>query len=189
MKTTTKQAEEVRLIAPEKVHVSAQNTRQPVLKDVKASGLLDSMRAQGQLTPGLGRPHPKKKGEVELAAGACRLIACRELGCDFRVIVREMTDAELSVIALAGKLEQERNVWKHEAETVRKQLDSEHENAIDWFIAYQELKTAVADTLEENRHLADGDQCTLKKLKDAYAKANSAGHGLDSENKSSHERA
>ena len=86
------------------------------------------------------------------------------------------------MIALAGKLEQERNVWKHEAEVVRKQLESEHETAISLFIEFHELKNAVAETLEENCHLADGDQCTLKKLKDAYAKAKNAGHGLDSEN-------
>jgi hypothetical protein len=83
------------------------------------------------------------------------------------------------MIALAGKLEQERNVWKHEAEIVRKQLESEHETAISLFIEFYQLKNAVAETLEENRHLADGDQCTLKKLKDAYAKA---GTSLDSEN-------
>jgi hypothetical protein len=83
------------------------------------------------------------------------------------------------MIALAGKLEQERNVWKHEAEVVRKQLESEHETAISLFIEFYELKNAIAETLEENRHLADGDQCTLKKLKDAYAKA---GASLDSEN-------
>lgn len=83
------------------------------------------------------------------------------------------------MLAFAGKMEQERNVWKHEAEIVRKQLESEHETAISLFIEFHELKNAVAETLEENRHLADGDQCTLKKLKDAYAKA---GASLDSEN-------
>ncbi len=89
------------------------------------------------------------------------------------------------MIALAGKLEQERNVWKHNAGVVAAELEAEREKALDWFIAYQELKTAVADTLEENRHLADGDQCTLKKLKDAYAKAKRAESSLDSENESS----
>lgn len=79
----------------------------------------------------------------------------------------------------AKRLEQERNLWMHEAEIVRKQLESEHETAITLFIEFHELKNAVAETLEENRHLADGDQCTLKKLKDAYAKA---GASLDSEN-------
>lgn len=85
-------------------------------------------------------------------------------------------------IALCGKMEQERNVWKHNAGVVAAELEAEREKALDWFIAYQELKGAVAETLEENRHLADGDQCTLKKLKDAYAKAKSAEASLDSEN-------
>lgn len=89
------------------------------------------------------------------------------------------------MIALVCKLEQERNVWKHEADVVRKQLESEHETAIDWFIAYQTLKQAVAETLQDCCHLADGEQCTLKKLKDAYAKAKSAEAGLDSENEKS----
>jgi len=84
------------------------------------------------------------------------------------------------MLALAGKLEQERNVWKHETGIIREELEATRKEAIDLFIAYHELKNAVAETLEENRHLADGDQCTLKKLKDAYAKA---GTSLDSENK------
>lgn len=29
------------------------------------------------------------------------------------------------------------------------------------------LKKAIRQTLEENRHLADGENCTLKRLKDA----------------------
>ncbi|MEI6676827.1 MAG: ParB/RepB/Spo0J family partition protein, partial [Verrucomicrobiota bacterium] len=97
--------EEVLAIAPGKVHVSEHNTRQPGLKDVQASGLLESMRTQGQLTPGLGRPHPSKKGEIELAAGACRLTACIELGVSFRVIVREMTDEELIDAILTENLQ------------------------------------------------------------------------------------
>jgi hypothetical protein len=56
--------------------------------------------------------------------------------------------------------------------------DAELETAIDIFIAFHELKAAVAETLKQNCHLADGDQCTLKLLKDAYAKANQ-GIGFD----------
>lgn len=80
------------------------------------------------------------------------------------------------MLALAGKLEMDRNVWKHQAEVASAEREAENQKAIDWFIMYQELKTAVADTLEENRHLADGDDCTLKRLKDAYAKAKAAEH-------------
>jgi len=71
---------------------------------------------------------------------------------------------------------------RDEVNTLRTELESEQEKALVWFIAYQELKTAVADTLMENRHLADGSQCTLKKLKDAYAKAKSAEASLDPQN-------
>ena len=86
------------------------------------------------------------------------------------------------MIVLAGKMEQERNVWKHSAGVVAAELEAEREKALEWFIEFHALKNAVDETLEENRHLADGDNCTLKKLKDAYAKAKNAGHGLDSEN-------
>ena len=34
-----------------------------------------------------------------------------------------------------------------------------------------DLMAAIRQTLEENKHLADGDDCTLKVLKDAFAKA------------------
>lgn len=70
---------------------------------------------------------------------------------------------------------------RDEIDLLRKEFASEQEKAIGWFIEFHALKNAVDETLEENRHLADGDNCTLKKLKDAYAKAKNAGHGLDSE--------
>jgi hypothetical protein len=78
-------------------------------------------------------------------------------------------------IAVMGRM-------RDEIDLLRKELASEQEKALDWFIEFHALKNAVDETLEENRHLADGDNCTLKKLKDAYAKAKNAGHGLDSEN-------
>ena len=39
------------------------------------------------------------------------------------------------------------------------------ESAKDCFDAYDALREAVEKTLEENRHLADGDDCTLIRLK------------------------
>lgn len=78
-------------------------------------------------------------------------------------------------IAVMGRM-------RDEIDLLRKELASEQEKALEWFIEFHALKNAVDETLEENRHLADGDNCTLKKLKDAYAKAKNAGHGLDSEN-------
>ena len=32
---------------------------------------------------------------------------------------------------------------------------------------YSDLRKAVIETIQENKHLADGDNCTLKRLKDA----------------------
>lgn len=78
-------------------------------------------------------------------------------------------------IAVMGRM-------RDEIDLLRKELASEQEKALEWFSEFHVLKNAVDETLEENRHLADGDNCTLKKLKDAYAKAKNAGHGLDSEN-------
>jgi len=72
------------------------------------------------------------------------------------------------MLAFAGKMEMERNVWKHNAEVVAAELKSEHLKALDWFLAHGLLQHAVTKTLEENPHLADGDQCALKKLKASY---------------------
>jgi hypothetical protein len=75
-------------------------------------------------------------------------------------------------------IERERNdlrkklaVWEYENRSIRVELESQQERLIDWFIVAQELKTVVADCLEENKHLTDGDQCTLKGLRDGYEKA------------------
>lgn len=75
----------------------------------------------------------------------------------------------------------ETEVWKYNAGVVAAELEAEHDKVVDWFLAYQELSNAVYDTLEENRHLADGDNCTLKKLKDAFF-ARKTLPSLDSEN-------
>ena len=41
---------------------------------------------------------------------------------------------------LAQDMERELAVWKHEADTLRKQLEAEHETAISLFIELHELK-------------------------------------------------
>jgi hypothetical protein len=98
-----------------------------------------------------------------------------------KILTRDDTEHDVEYVTLA-EAAKEIAAWEHEAKILRDELKSEHEKAIDWFIAYQELKHAVGQTLEEKSHLADGDQCTLKKLKDAYAKAKSAETRWDSEN-------
>ncbi len=98
-------AETVELWDTEKVLVSDKNTRQPTPKDV--AELVDSICNSGQLTPGLARPHPTKKGHLELAAGARRRTACHVLGQKFRVIVRDMSDDELLDAILTENLQRE----------------------------------------------------------------------------------
>ena len=98
-------AEKVILAKCESVHVSEQNTRQPTLKQVTASGLLESIQNQGQITPALARPHPTIKDAYELAAGACRHTACTALKTRLKLIVREMDDGELLDAILTENLQ------------------------------------------------------------------------------------
>lgn len=114
--------EKITIVSPDLVHVSVHNTRQPTQKEVKASGLLDSIEHQGQLTPGIGRPHPEKKGHIELAAGACRLVCCQTLARDYRVIVREMTDTELLDVILTENLQRTDPDPEAEAELIQLRL-------------------------------------------------------------------
>ena len=86
-----------------------------------------------------------------------------------KILTRDDTEHDVEYVTLA-EAAKEIAVWEHEAKILRDKLKAAHENAIDWFTSYQELKLAVGQTLEENRHLADGDICTLKVLRDAYTK-------------------
>jgi ParB family chromosome partitioning protein len=73
-KDTTAAVEAVELWDTGLVLVSEKNTRQPTPKEVKE--LVESIRATGQITPAIARPHPTKEGHLELAAGARRRTAC-----------------------------------------------------------------------------------------------------------------
>lgn len=55
--------------------------------------------------------------------------------------------------ALCGKFKQERDDAKQSLGFAIEEINA--------------LKTAIQETLEENRHLADGNDCTLRKLKTA----------------------
>ena len=72
------------------------------------------------------------------------------------------------MVAFAGKMEQERNVWKHEAKVAADEVEAAHQSAIDWFIEFHELKLAVSDALRHFERI----ECTgLQKLKEAVDKA------------------
>ena len=75
------------------------------------------------------------------------------------------TDAEHAQFAMGGftldfcrKLERERD-------EAREQLSAAKHFLEKYIAERDEARIAIISTLEENRHLADGDNCTLAKLK------------------------
>lgn len=61
------------------------------------TGLLASIREQGQQVPILVRPHPTHSGKYQVAFGHRRLRALTQLGLSVKAVVRELTDAQLVV--------------------------------------------------------------------------------------------
>jgi len=59
--------------------------------------LVEAIRENGQHIPILVRPHPEKDGHYQVAFGHRRLRAVKELGCQIRAIVRNLTDEELVI--------------------------------------------------------------------------------------------
>jgi uncharacterized coiled-coil DUF342 family protein len=55
--------------------------------------------------------------------------------------------------------------FKKERDEAREQENIHHDNFLFAQREAFELREAIIATLEENRHLADGDDCTLAKLK------------------------
>jgi len=53
---------------------------------------------------------------------------------------RDITVAIYAICDHAERLEREVAVWKHSAKILEEELKSEHEKAIEWFIAAQEAK-------------------------------------------------
>ncbi len=61
------------------------------------SGLLASIKDQGQQVPILVRPHPDQPGRYQVAFGHRRLRVVAELGLPIKAIVRELSDEQLVV--------------------------------------------------------------------------------------------
>jgi ParB/RepB/Spo0J family partition protein len=84
---------ELRRIPLTELHESPHNPRSR-FDPTELKEMADSLRASGQLTPLLVRPHPNGQGGYELAAGACRLRAA--VLAEFThldAVVRELDDA------------------------------------------------------------------------------------------------
>ncbi|GAA5483949.1 ParB/RepB/Spo0J family partition protein [Haloferula sargassicola] len=97
--------EKVVKLDPKLVHISKLNTRQPKKADV--AELMASIRAAGQITPAIVRPHPTKPGHFELAAGARRKVACGALGITLDAIIREIPDEDFEDFILTENLQRE----------------------------------------------------------------------------------
>lgn len=61
------------------------------------SGLVSSIKEQGQQVPILVRPHPDKPGLYQVAFGHRRLRAVRETGLPVKAVVRDLTDEQLVI--------------------------------------------------------------------------------------------
>jgi len=61
------------------------------------TGLVASIREQGQQVPILVRPHPDQPGRYQVAFGHRRLRAVLDLGLPVKAVVRELTDEQLVV--------------------------------------------------------------------------------------------
>ncbi|WP_234053757.1 MULTISPECIES: plasmid partitioning protein RepB [unclassified Xanthobacter] len=57
----------------------------------------EGIRANGQQTPILLRPHPDRPGHYQIAYGHRRERACRELGRPVKAVIQDMSDAQLVI--------------------------------------------------------------------------------------------
>jgi ParB family transcriptional regulator, chromosome partitioning protein len=57
----------------------------------------ETIRAHGQNTPILVRPHPDQSGRYQVAYGHRRLKACRDIGVPVRAVVRSLSDEEMVI--------------------------------------------------------------------------------------------
>lgn len=71
--------------------------------------------------------------------------------------------------SIASKLERERDEAREEIEEEKRFHHRTHAELIQTQGRLMDMTQAIILTLEENRHLADGDDCTLAKLKSAVS--------------------
>jgi hypothetical protein len=83
---------------------------------------------------------------------------------------------EYAIIKHAQTLERELLKAQAERDEAREDLEEEkrfhhrtHAELIQTQCRLMDMTQAIILTLEENRHLADGDDCTLAKLKSAFS--------------------
>jgi len=80
-------------------------------------------------------------------------------------IVRNAATADHPMTRLAATLTVKCEKLERERDEAREQCNIYHDHFLFAQRESFEMKEAILTTLEENRHLADGDDCTLAKLK------------------------
>ena len=114
--------EKIQKIPLAKAFVSERNTRQPKPTDPDVIELASSLTPPNkQTTPGIARPHPKKKGCFEIAAGARRRVALELVKSPtIDLIVREMDDQEFDDLIIVENLQRVDPDPRAEAEVLQR---------------------------------------------------------------------
>lgn len=103
------------------------NPRRINEKTASFKDLIESIRCAGIITPLLGRPHPVKKGCIELLAGHRRRLAGLAAGLtEFPIVVREMDDKTAVEVLVFENLDRENLSPMEEARGVDLLLKSNH---------------------------------------------------------------
>lgn len=71
--------------------------RLPDATDASYPAFVEAIRAEGQHTAALVRPHPGQPGRYQIAFGRRRTRAARDLGRKLRAVIRDLSDADLVV--------------------------------------------------------------------------------------------
>ena len=102
------------------------NAAQPrrVFDDKALESLAQSLRQSGLLQPLLVRPHPSESEKYEIVAGERRWRAAQRAGLEtLRVVVRELTDAEVLHMAIVENVQRQDLNPVEEAEGYRRLID------------------------------------------------------------------
>ena len=88
--------------------------------------LAASIKATGQTTPILVRPHPSQEGHWEVGAGACRKLACEALGLTVDAIVRNLNDTDFNDMVIIENLQREELDPYEEAAKLSQLVEKKH---------------------------------------------------------------
>ncbi len=122
----TKPQETVQQIQLADILVATANPRGPInTKSEKFVQMVAGAKVHGILEPCLGRPHPKKKGKIELWAGERRLEAARAAGLKtLPMLVREMSDQEAVEVRAVENMDREDLTPLQEAESIAQLMEA-----------------------------------------------------------------